>query len=247
MPDCLPQNRTLDRTLNQPQRHDKTLMMLIRRVLKEKFDAILKLLFTEGKVASSRRLQLSKGHSDRISPPAPESRTTARNHVLQERVAPATPRAELQTPATLKGYAISLVKATVPPVHPLSPASARATHEAKESGHPHYCLAGLCVLCVGGRAALYPAYRRFVEASGGRFLIYRGDRCDTTGNLPALLVGADAVICPVDCVSHASFFYVKQYCMRLGKPCALLERSGLPTFRRGIEILAAASSQRPGH
>jgi len=241
MPDCLLQNRTLDRTLNQPERRDKTLMMLIRRTLKEKFDAILKLLFTEGKVASSRRLQLSKGHSDRISPPAPESRTTAGNHVLQERVAPETPRAELQTPATLKGHLISLVKATVPPVHPLSPASACATHEAKESGHPRYCLAGLCVLCVGGRAALYPAYRRFVEASGGRFLIYRGDRDDAAGRLPALLLRADAVICPVDCVNHASFFHVKQHCMRFSKPCALLERSSLPAFRRGIETLVAAS------
>ncbi|HJT51370.1 MAG TPA: hypothetical protein VJ734_05460, partial [Nitrosospira sp.] len=33
--------------------------------------------------------------------------------------------------------------------------------------------AGRCILCVGGRAALYPEYKRVVEASGGKLMFYR--------------------------------------------------------------------------
>ena len=131
---------------------------------------------------------------------------------------------------------IPLIKAkasTVPPQH--------VSGNEQEPGCRRSSLAGLCILCVGGRAALYPAYRHLVETSGGCFLIYRGDLQEKISYLPTLLTRADAVICPVDCVNHAIYFAVKRYCTRFGKPCAMLDRSGLPTFRKGVEILAAAA------
>lgn len=102
-------------------------------------------------------------------------------------------------------------------------------------------LSGRCILCVDGRAALYPEYRRAVETSGGNLLIYRSrqQREAERQSLPALLAEADMVICPVDCVSHHAFFTVKRYCKYHGKPCVLLDRSGLPTFRKGVAALAA--------
>ena len=111
----------------------------------------------------------------------------------------------------------------------------------KQTGH---CggsdLAGRTVLCVGGRAALYPEYRRTVEDAGGHFLIHDGGMEDNLTRLPALLARADVVVCPADCLSHNAYYAVKRYCKRFGKPCALLDRSGLSTFRKGVEALAEA-------
>jgi len=106
-------------------------------------------------------------------------------------------------------------------------------------------LAGRCVLCVGGRAALYPEYRRVVEAAGGSLLTYRGDRHGDADRLPTLLAHADALLCPVDCVDHEAYFAAKHYCKHSGKPCALLERSDLSTFRKGVKVLAASATRFP--
>jgi hypothetical protein len=108
-------------------------------------------------------------------------------------------------------------------------------------------LAGRCVLCVGGRAALYPEYHRMVEASGGRLLIYRRAPLHGGDHLPALLDHADLVVCPVDCVNHYTYFTVKRYCKYSGKPCVLLDRSGLPTFRKGVATLAALAMPPAGY
>ena len=101
-------------------------------------------------------------------------------------------------------------------------------------------LGGRSVLCVGGRAALYPEYRRLVEDAGGQFLIHDGGLQDSLTRLPALLARADVVVCPADCLSHNAYYAVKRYCKRFGKPCAMLDRSGLTTFRKGVEAVAEA-------
>jgi hypothetical protein len=204
------------RAQNPPPKQDKTLTTLMRRILMRKFNAVFKLPFTEWKMALSTRTHLRE-------------HPVNANQVLEDCVAPVKTR-----------RAASLVKAPLATAYSLSATSSSMMQDAG-NGHAGGCLAGVCILCVGGRAALYPSYRSLVEGSGGRFLIYRGDRHDAAGRLPALLLRADAVICPVDCVNHASFFHVKQHCMRFSKPCALLERSSLPAFRRGIETLVAAS------
>ncbi|ABB75684.1 DUF2325 domain-containing protein [Nitrosospira multiformis] len=99
-------------------------------------------------------------------------------------------------------------------------------------------IGGRCVLCVGGRAVLYPEYRRVVEASGGKLVIYRNLPQEPGHHLPVLLDQADMVVCPLDCVNHTAFFTVKRYCRRSGKPCVLLDRSNLSTFCKGIATLA---------
>ncbi len=101
-------------------------------------------------------------------------------------------------------------------------------------------LAGRCVLCVGGRARLYPEYRRLVETSEGNLIIFRGDQKNDMARLHPLLISADMVVCPVDCVNHEIYFAVKHYCKSTGKPCALLDRSNLSTFRKGVETLVGA-------
>lgn len=93
------------------------------------------------------------------------------------------------------------------------------------------------VLCIGERGRLYPEYRCLVESLGENLLIYRGDQKGDADHLPDLLTCTDMVICPVDCVNHETYFAVKYFCNKSGKPCALLDRSDLPTFRKGIETL----------
>jgi len=98
------------------------------------------------------------------------------------------------------------------------------------------------VLCIGGRSRLYPEHRCLVESLGGSLLIYRGNQKGDAGHLPTLLTCADMVICPVDCVNHETYFAVKYFCNKSGKLCALLDRSDLPTFRKGIETLIGFSA-----
>ncbi len=99
------------------------------------------------------------------------------------------------------------------------------------------------ILCIGGRGKLYPEYRCLVESLGGNLLIYRGNQKGDSDRLPDLLTYADLIICPVDCVHHETYFAVKFYCKKSGKPCAFLERSDLPTFCKGVEILTSASTR----
>ncbi|UJP02345.1 MAG: DUF2325 domain-containing protein [Nitrosomonas sp.] len=100
-------------------------------------------------------------------------------------------------------------------------------------------LAGRSVLCVGGRIRLYPEYNQLVKSCDGCFMGFHGGSHDHLEDLPKLLKQADMIICPVDCVNHEAFFTVKHYCKYSGKPCVLLARSGVNTFKAGIGVLVA--------
>lgn len=228
-----------DRHLNQSQRQGNSLAMRIRMALERKFDAVFRILFMDREMEPPDRTQRRRKHAGGGTPPVPGYQSTDGTRLFQHDIVFVKTRcAGTQTDGEPEWSATPLIKA---PQASVSASFGKANKPGGNQAGP--CLAGLCILCVGGRAALYPAYRHFVEATGGHFLIYRGDRHGGPDPLGALLLRADAVICPVDCVNHAAFFHVKRYCACLGKPCVLLERSGLPTFRRGIEILAMASFQ----
>lgn len=224
--------------LDRPRRHG-SLRDRLQQMLKEKFDHVIRWFFKDRKnmrlikqTGSSTNNHPADGKDAHLQP-----KSTSKQQGLTNRIALVEgQRVNRQIHVTDTEQWIPLIKAkasTVPPQH--------VSGNEQEPGCRRSSLAGLCILCVGGRAALYPAYRHLVETSGGCFLIYRGDLQEKISYLPTLLTRADAVICPVDCVNHAIYFAVKRYCTRFGKPCAMLDRSGLPTFRRGMEILAAAT------
>lgn len=98
-------------------------------------------------------------------------------------------------------------------------------------------LAEQSVLCIGGRAALYPDYHRLIEAAGGKFMAFRSGARANINCLIALLDYVSIVICPVDCINHEDFFTVRCYCQRTRKNCVILERSDLATFCKAVEIL----------
>lgn len=105
-----------------------------------------------------------------------------------------------------------------------------------KNGHDY--LAGRLILCIGGRAALYPDYRRLIETAGGQLMVFRGGTRGKTECLFTLLACADSVICPVDCIDHEDFFSVRRYCQYTRKHCVMLERSDLVTFGKTVAALA---------
>lgn len=107
--------------------------------------------------------------------------------------------------------------------------------ECGEGTCPATGLCGKTVLYVGGLHKMVPHYRRVVEDAGGRFLHHDGGVEAARGLLPKMLSTADAVMCPIDCVSHDACVCVKRMCKRLNKPCVLMRSSGLSSLARGLD------------
>ena len=100
-------------------------------------------------------------------------------------------------------------------------------------------LCGRCVLYVGGRDRQWARFRVLVERQNGRFLYHDGGVDDSRKRLGSILPQADAVLCPLDCVSHDAVNRVKRFCKRNGKQLVFLPRSSLAAFTRGLNELAA--------
>ena len=92
---------------------------------------------------------------------------------------------------------------------------------------------------VGGRAGLIGHSRGLVPRANGVLIHHDGGVDDSTGRLGGVLDQADAVLCPVDCVSHRACLRAKQFCKRAAKRCAPLRSAGLSSFVSGLhEVLA---------
>ncbi|HEY0466955.1 MAG TPA: DUF2325 domain-containing protein [Polyangiaceae bacterium] len=102
---------------------------------------------------------------------------------------------------------------------------------------------GLCgkkVLYVGGRGNLVQHYRALVERRGGEFLHHDGGIEESLDAVTRSMATVDAVVLPVDCVSHAAWIKVKRACKQFAKQLVVLRSSGLSSFARGIQTIARA-------
>ena len=88
----------------------------------------------------------------------------------------------------------------------------------------------LTFLYVGGRPAQIGHLRALAERSGAAFLHHDGGVEERGGLLPGLVSRADAVMFPVDCISHAAMLLVKRLCRQAGKPFQPLRSGGLAPF-----------------
>jgi len=95
-------------------------------------------------------------------------------------------------------------------------------------------LCGKTVLYVGGLHKMVPHYKQLVEKYGGVFVHHDGGRESSRAMLPKLLSGADAVMCPVDCVSHDACKNVKKICKKYQKPFVMMRSSGLSSLAKGL-------------
>jgi hypothetical protein len=91
-------------------------------------------------------------------------------------------------------------------------------------------LLNLTLLYVGGRQAQIGHLRAFTERSGALFLHHDGGIEERSGLLQGLISRADAVLFPVDCISHAAMSLVKRTCRQSGKPFLPLRGAGLAPF-----------------
>ncbi|WP_028318088.1 DUF2325 domain-containing protein [Desulfobulbus elongatus] len=99
---------------------------------------------------------------------------------------------------------------------------------------PGLSLCGKTVLYVGGLNNMIPHYRQLVEQFGGRFLHHDGGKEASRTLLPKMLTTADAVLCPIDCVSHDACNCVKKMCKRYQKPFVLMRSAGLSSLAKGL-------------
>lgn len=112
------------------------------------------------------------------------------------------------------------------------------------------CPYDLCrkrVLYVGGRATLVSRYRNVVEGWNGEFLHHDGGLEQSLDRLGGLLEQADLVVFPADCVSHAAVEHIKTRCQHNGKRMMAVRSSGLGSFMRGLQDIAASASKGLSH
>ena len=99
-------------------------------------------------------------------------------------------------------------------------------------------LCNRCILFVGGRNRQCAHFRALVERRNGQFIHHDGGLEESKQRLATLLARADAVLCPLDCVSHDAVNRIKRDCKRYGKPLQLLPQSSLAAFIRGLHEVA---------
>ncbi len=100
-------------------------------------------------------------------------------------------------------------------------------------------LCNRCILYVGGRSNQKSHFRMLVERYNGRFIHHDGGKEDSRHYLSSVLPRADAVLCPLDCISHDAVRRIKQFCNRHGKPLIMLPRGSLSAFAQGLTRVAS--------
>jgi len=103
---------------------------------------------------------------------------------------------------------------------------------------PH--LRGKCVLYVGGRSGLKGQYKMLGERFGCELLHHDGGLEQSPHHLQQMLTRADAVVCPVDCVSHDACALVKRLCRSSMKPVLFARSSGLSSLASSLAELDRA-------
>jgi hypothetical protein len=126
-----------------------------------------------------------------------------------------------------------------PPVAPQARPSAAATEQVAAQ------LEGRCILYVGGRCQLLPHLRLRAEACNACLLHHDGGQEESLQSLGGLVDRADAVFCPIDCVSHQACLKVKALCRRRAKPFVPLRSSSATCFARAIRALHGTPPLEP--
>ena len=101
-------------------------------------------------------------------------------------------------------------------------------------------LAGRRIVYVGGRNQLIPQFRTLVERANGVFIHHDGGLEEKFERLGDVLGRGDAVLCPVDCVSHNACQLAKRFCKQRAKTLVLLRTSSLSAFVGGLKQVACA-------
>ena len=99
-----------------------------------------------------------------------------------------------------------------------------------------------CLLYVGGQCAVLPHLRRHAQTRCLELLHHDGGEENSLHALEGLVGRADAVLCPIDCVSHQACLAAKRLCRRLDKPFVPLRTSSGTCFLRAIDHWRATAA-----
>ena len=99
-----------------------------------------------------------------------------------------------------------------------------------------------CLLYVGGHCALLPHLRRHARIRRLELLHHDGGEEHSLHVLEGLVGRAEAVFCPIDCVSHQACLAAKQMCRRLEKPFVPLRTGSGTCFLRAVDRWRAAAA-----
>jgi hypothetical protein len=99
------------------------------------------------------------------------------------------------------------------------------------------------ILYIGGRLQAVAHFKRLIEDSNGSFAHHDGGMEESMGRLKSLFGRADAVVFPVDCISHAAHAEIKRLCRRWNKPYLPLRRCGLSALTRALETYAVGDGK----
>jgi hypothetical protein len=86
---------------------------------------------------------------------------------------------------------------------------------------------------------LLTQYRALAKRLGIELMHHDGGLEESLSRLPDMINGADAVVCPTDCVSHSAYYQLKRQCKRSGKPCLLFKGAGVSSFAVALARLSA--------
>jgi hypothetical protein len=205
------------RAAQQAAEYARELDALRRQIVRQRGEVVLRT--TEAQDLGEQLARLL-----RVAPSLPARQALqADNRRLHEQVQQLQ-RRNMQLEKELAGLR---VRADAPP-NAVDLAAVRGAGPAATPGPGQVALprlAARAVLCVGGRTASVPVYRRLVEATGGRFLHHDGGAEDSAARLDSTLAAADLVICQTGCISHDAYWRVKDHCKRTGKRCVFVESS----------------------
>ncbi len=103
-------------------------------------------------------------------------------------------------------------------------------------------IAGATLLYVGGRPGLILNLQNAAARAEVRLLHHDGGIDDKRGLLAGMVGRAEAVLFPVDCVSHDAVATLKRLCRQAGKPYLPLRSASMASFFVGLDRLRSLGS-----
>ncbi len=98
-------------------------------------------------------------------------------------------------------------------------------------------LSGKCVLLLGGMPSQCRHFKAFVESNDGDFLHHDGGMESSYSHIDQLVSRADAVICPIEKVSHSAMKRARKLCRKSEKPLLFLPKSSLSAFVTSLRTI----------
>jgi hypothetical protein len=108
---------------------------------------------------------------------------------------------------------------------------------SREVNRPYNELTGRRILYVGGRNTVIPHLRSVAESYEAEFQHHDGGIEDNMNRLADMIEGCDAVVCPIDCVSHNACQIAKASCLRLNKTFLQIPAASRSSFERALDRL----------